>query len=151
MSHPQTDMTRHFIAALAFRFRHAVKGAPADFGDFQAGGEVRTPSVTVQHMTGLLLFVHHRFTPFELQKPPALPWDEEVERFLDVLALVDDDFAKEKPLRLGEQGLEQLLQGPLMDALTHIGQLATLRRLAGSPVPRVSYLSANIRIGKLNG
>ena len=149
MPEPQIDTIRHFLAALAFRFRHAVKDAPGGFSDFEAGEAVRTPSVTVQHMTGLLLFVHHRFVPFELQKPPALAWDEEVERFLDVLALVDDDFAKDKPLRLSEQSLAQLLQGPLMDALTHVGQLATLRRLAGSPVPRISYMSADIHIGEL--
>ena len=101
-------------------------------------------------MTGLLLFVHHRFVPFELQKPPALPWEGEVERFLDVLALVDDDFAKEKPLRMTELSLEQLLQGPLMDALTHVGQLATLRRLAGAPAPRISYMSAEIRVGEID-
>ena len=145
----QRHTVRHFIAALAFRFRHAVKDAPAGFGDFQAGEEVRTPCVTVQHMTGLLLFVHHRFVPFELQKPPALAWEGEVERFLDVLALVDDDFAKEKPLRMTELSLEQLLQGPLMDALAHVGQLATLRRLAGAPVPRISYMSAEIRVGEI--
>lgn len=139
------DALRYYLAALKFRFEHVTGGAPEGFGDFQAGGEVRTPCEIVRHTTGLLLFVHHRFVPFDLERLPPLPWEEERSRFLDVLGLVDDDISKGRPLRLTELGLDKLFQGPFTDIATHIGQLATLRRLAGAPVDRVSYLSADMQ------
>jgi len=43
----------------------------------------------------------------------------------------------------------QLLQGPFADALTHAGQLALLRRLAGSPVPAESFVEADISADRL--
>lgn len=145
---PVYPLLRHYLATLAFRTHHVLEGAPDGFGEFQAGHGVRAPKEIVRHMTGLLLFVHHRFMPFELEPPPPLSWPEELERFFDIVALVDDDLAKNRALRLKEHSLEQLLQGPLMDALTHVGQLATLRRLAGDPVERrISYLTAEIHVG----
>jgi hypothetical protein len=39
---------------------------------------------------------------------------------------------------------EQLLQGPLSDAMTHIGQISYLRRLYGSPVPSENFIYARI-------
>ena len=39
---------------------------------------------------------------------------------------------------------EQLLQGPLADAMTHVGQLAMLRRLAGDPVPSENFIHAQV-------
>jgi hypothetical protein len=39
---------------------------------------------------------------------------------------------------------ERLLQGPFSDAMTHAGQLAMLRRLAGSPVPPENFIVAAI-------
>jgi hypothetical protein len=48
---------------------------------------------------------------------------------------------------LKERTEEQLLQGPLADAMTHIGQLAILRRLASSPIPKESFDEAVIRPG----
>lgn len=42
---------------------------------------------------------------------------------------------------------DMLLQGPLADAMTHVGQLLLLRHLADSPVPRESYLKADIQTG----
>lgn len=137
---------RHILATHMFRFKHVTEDVPDDFGDFTPGEEVRTPSETVRHMSGMMLFIHHRFVEFELEALPAQPWDEECRRFLDMTGLVDDDLAKDRPLRLIELSFAQLLQGPVIDVATHIGQLATLRRLAGSPVPRISYMVAEIAV-----
>ena len=43
----------------------------------------------------------------------------------------------------------RLLQGPFADAMTHAGQLALLRRLAGSPVPPENFIVASIDSGNL--
>jgi hypothetical protein len=42
---------------------------------------------------------------------------------------------------------ERLFQGPIADALTHVGQLAMLRRVAGSPAWSENYSVAKITAG----
>jgi len=44
---------------------------------------------------------------------------------------------------------ETLLQGPLSDAMTHAGQLAMLRRLAGNPVAPENFIVADIDARRL--
>ena len=132
------DMLRHYLAALAYRFEHVTANAPAGFGDFSAGSEVRTPRHIVRHMTRLVHFAHAQFEEVALAKLEPLSWDEERARFLDSLRALDRAFVQGlEPT--GEVSLGQLWQGPLTDAATHVGQLATLRRLAGSPVAPVRY------------
>ena len=132
------DMLRHYLAALAYRFEHVTENAPAGFGDFSAGAEVRSPGQTVRHMTGLVRFAHAQFEEVALAKLEPLSWDEERARFLEGLRALDRAFVQGlEPI--GEVSLGQLWQGPLTDAATHVGQLATLRRLAGSPVAPVRY------------
>ena len=46
--------------------------------------------------------------------------------------------------KLREISLAQLLQGPISDAMTHAGQLAMLRRMAGSPIPSENFIFADI-------
>ena len=142
------DALRHYLASIAFRFRHVTGDVPDDFGDFKAADDVRTPREIVRHMTGLLWFVHFRYMPFELKSPPVLPWQGEVDRFLEVLVLLDEHFAKERPVRVDEPSLTTLFQGPMTDVATHIGQLALLRRLAGSPVEKVSYMRSEMKPGE---
>ena len=43
----------------------------------------------------------------------------------------------------------QLLQGPFSDAMTHAGQLALLRRLAGAPVPPEDFIEADVSSARL--
>jgi hypothetical protein len=45
---------------------------------------------------------------------------------------------------LGDMTAPRLLQGPFSDAMTHAGQLAMLRRLAGSPVAPENFIVAAI-------
>ena len=44
---------------------------------------------------------------------------------------------------------ERLLQGPFADAMTHAGQLALLRRLAGTPVAPEDFSTAEINPERL--
>lgn len=131
-------LLRHYLAALAYRFEHVTAAAPPSFGDFSAGASVRSPRQLVRHMTGLVRFAHAQFEVVELGKLELLTWDEERARFLESLRALDRAFAQGLDIQ-GEVRLEQLWQGHLTDALTHVGQLATLRRLAGSPVEPVRY------------
>ena len=132
------ETLRRYLAALAYRFEHVSAGAPEGFGDFSAGSEVRSPSHLVRHMTGLIRFAHAQFEDVDLDKLEPLPWNDERSRFLDSLRALDRAFAEGLETK-GEVRLEQLWQGHLTDAATHIGQLATLRRLAGAPIEGVRY------------
>ena len=58
---------------------------------------------------------------------------------MDELEAAVEAFSRMRPVTV-----EQLLQGPLADVMTHAGQLALLRRLAGSPVPPENFIRAAI-------
>jgi hypothetical protein len=73
-------------------------------------------------------------------------WDVEVRRFFDGLAALDHELASQG-LRPGS--MEKLIQGPIADALTHVGQLSMLRGMAGAPVRPESYARAEIVAGRV--
>jgi hypothetical protein len=73
-------------------------------------------------------------------------WNTEVRRFFDGLAALDAALAAEGPFA---GSIDELIQGPLADALTHIGQLAMLRGMAGAPVRPESYARASIVPGRV--
>jgi hypothetical protein len=75
-----------------------------------------------------------------------LPWNAEIERFFAAVKKFDDYLVSDEPLR---GPADKLLQAPLADALTHIGQIAMLRRLAGSPVKGENYFNADIALGRV--
>jgi hypothetical protein len=75
-----------------------------------------------------------------------LAWDAEVARYFASLKEFDDYLASPQPLHSPAEGL---FQGPIADALTHIGQLAMLRRLAGCPIKGENYFKAEIATGRV--
>ena len=135
-------LLRHFLAALAYRTQKALRDAPPTFGAFTAGGRVRTPHELVRHMTSVLGYARTFFTGGTYRPEPLPTFDAEIQRFHEVLADLGDHLERGTPL----QGIapEQMLQGPFADAMTHAGQLAMLRRLAGSPVPPENFVFAKI-------
>ncbi len=142
-----TDLLRHFLATLAYRLRTAAKDAPAGFGDFDAGYGVRTPAEVVRHMTHVISWAHVHLSDSADADPPAeLPFDDELTRFHGVLAALDRDLIAHVE-QTDEGVLMKLLQGPLSDAMTHAGQVAMLRRMAGLPVRGQNFAAADIRPG----
>ena len=136
-------LLRHFLAALAYRTQKALRGAPAHFAAFRAGPHVRTPHELLWHMTGVVGYARTMLHGGDFA-PPRLPTlDAEVARFHETLAALRDDLAD--PRLAARIGDERFLQGPLADAMTHAGQLAMLRRLAGSPVPSEDFIHADVR------
>ncbi len=135
-------LLQHFLAALAYRTQKALRGAPPDFGEYCAGTHVRTPHELVWHMTGVIGYARTmlhggRFAPSRMPT-----FGGEVTRFHETLAALAADFADETlTARISD---EQFLQGPLADAMTHAGQLAMLRRMAGSPVASENFIFAMI-------
>jgi len=138
-------LLRHTVATLAYRGAKAVRSAPQEFSAFAGAG--RTPVQILAHIGDLLdwaLSMANGSQQWHDSKP--LPWDQEVARFFASLKNFDDYLASSEPLRTPA---EKLFQGPIADALTHVGQLAMLRRLAGSPIGGENYYAADIVTGRV--
>ena len=144
---PKRELLRHTLATIAYRGGKAVRQAPEGFADFQAGEAVRTPGQILAHIGDLFdwaLSIAMGQQKFHDSKP--LPWEQEVERFFATLKRFDDFLASGEPLHALH---EKLLQGPIADALTHVGQIGLLRRLARAPVKGESYYAAKIETGRV--
>ena len=136
------ELFRHLLATVAFRARVALADAPAEFAAFKLGENVRTPAEILAHMGDLLegtLFLLKGEMVYINSAP--LRWTEETDRLFNAARALDAYLAADAPLA---QPLEKVMQGPLADALTHIGQIVILRRAAGSPIRPEPYFTAEI-------
>jgi hypothetical protein len=140
-------LLRHTLATLAYRGRKPVADPPAGFAEFQASATSRTPGQILAHIGDLLDWAlsladgEHRW-----HDSAPLPWNGETARFFEALRKFDQRLASDAPLGCPA---EKLFQGPIADALTHIGQIALLRRLAGAPVRAENYFKADIAAGRV--
>lgn len=143
------ELLRHFLAAIAYRTQKALRGAPEHYPTFSAGNRVRTPVELLRHMTSLMGYVRTFFIGGAYPpKPEPLPtFKAEVARFHEMVEAVGKALASDAPCGLST---EQLLQGPFADTMTHVGQLAMLRRLADSPVAPENFIYADIRADRLH-
>ncbi len=146
-SDPKRELLRHALATIAYRGGKAIRNAPDGFSLFQAGHGVRPPVQILAHIAdlmdwGLSIAIGQR--KWHDSKP--LPWPREVDRFFGALKKFDDFFASSEPL---QSSPEKLLQGPIADTLTHVGQIAILRRMAEQPLKGESYYEAEITLGRV--
>ncbi len=144
---PKRELLRHTLATIAYRGGKAVRQAPEGFANFQAGEAVRTPGQILAHIGDLIdwaLSIAMGQQKWHDSKP--LPWEQEVERFFATLKKFDEFLASGEPLHAPP---EKLFQGPIADALTHVGQINILRRLAQTPVKGESYYVAEIETGRV--
>ncbi|MEP6706988.1 MAG: hypothetical protein ABJC05_05690 [Pyrinomonadaceae bacterium] len=142
------SLLRHFLAALAYRTQKALRDAPAEFDNFRAGHETRTPSELVRHMTSVLGYARTYFIGGNYRPEPLPSLKEEIIRFHGMLEELARHIEAGTPLLQGLSA-ERLLQGPFSDAMTHAGQLAMLRRLAGVPVPPENFIVADVQPERL--
>jgi len=146
-SDPKRDLFRHTLATLAYRGGKAVRGAPPEFAAFRAAETTRTPSQILAHVGDLLAWsLSVAKGKEEWYNSTPLPWDQEVQRFFAALARFDAYLASDAPL---EESAEKLFQGPIADALTHVGQIAMLRRMAGCAMRGENYHRAEIVAGRV--
>jgi hypothetical protein len=143
----ERKLLQHFLAAIAYRTQKALRDAPESFAECSAGNNVRTPHELVWHMTGVLGYALTFFRGGVWQPDKLDSFAAEIARFHQVLEDLGAALETETPRR--EISVEQLLQGPLADAMTHVGQLALLRRLCGSPVPPENFVRAEIDTSNL--
>jgi hypothetical protein len=141
-------MLVHFLAALAYRTQKALRDAPSEFEAFVPPSQVRPPKDLVRHMTSVLGYARTFFTGGRYWPEPLDSLAAEVERFHGMIADLARHLEDGDELR-DDMSPERLLQGPFSDAMTHAGQLALLRRLAGSPIPPENFIVADIDPGRL--
>ena len=138
---------RHTIATLAYRGAKAIRNAGPNFADYGSAETSRTPAKILAHIGdlmdwGLAMAEGRR----EWKDSLPLPWEKECERFFAALKKFDDYLASDKPLQVP---MEKLFQGPIADALTHVGQIAMLRRMAGVAIKGENYFVAEIEVGRV--
>jgi len=141
------EVLRHLVATVAYRGGLAVTDAPEGFATFRADETTRTPGEILAHigdlLEGSLQVVKGNMVYLESE---PLPWREEITRFFSAVKELDEYLATDASLACP---LEKLVQGPIGDALTHVGQLVMLRRMAGSPIRSSGYFTAEIVAGEI--
>ena len=136
-------MLRHAVATLAYRGGKALRGAPAEFASYGT----RTPGEILTHVCDLFdwaLSIANGKQEWHNSQPQA--WDADVARFFAGLEAFDRRLASDVPPAVEP---ELLFQGPVADALTHVGQIAMLRRMAGCPISGENYFVAQIETGRV--
>lgn len=140
-------LLRHALATVAYRGGKTIRNAPATFADYGAPETSRTPARILAHIGDLMDWALSMADGRpEWHDSPPLAWNKESERFFAALKKFDDFLASDKPLQVPA---EKLFQGPIADALTHVGQLAMLRRQAGCPMKGENYYVADIAVGRV--
>lgn len=141
------ELLRHTLATLAYRGGKAVRDVSSDFASFRAADGSRTPLEILAHI-GDLMDWGHSIARGKQTWNNAEPrtWDQEVERFFKSLSEFDQFLSEADTLACTPQAL---FQGPIADALTHVGQIAMLRRLASTPMRGENYFKADIAVGRV--
>jgi hypothetical protein len=147
MADTKRELLRHTLATLAYRGGKTLRDAPVEFANYRASETSRTPGEILAHLGDLLDWALVMAQGRQAwQNSPALTWKQGTDRFFAALRAFDDFLASNEPLG---QPAERLFQGPIADALTHVGQLAMLRRMAGGAIRGENYFKAEIEIGKV--
>jgi hypothetical protein len=142
------EVLRHLVATVAYRGGVAVVDAPESFAEFRAYETTRTPGELLAHIGDLLEGSLHllKGEMVYLTSTP-LPWKDELTRFFSAVKNLDSYLASEAPLACP---VEKLVQGPIGDALTHVGQIVMLRRMSGNPIRPAAYFTAEIVAGEID-
>jgi len=139
-------MLRHLLATLAYRAAKVLRDAPPAFATFSPADSTRRPTLIVAHMADLMAWGLSVADGGSVWKPAGSEdWQAEVERFLDGMKRLDARLTEP----VTDAAAEKLISGPLADALTHVGQLAMLRGMAGTPIRPESYARAEIVAGRV--
>jgi hypothetical protein len=141
------DLLRHCLATIAYRAGKTLRDVPESFAKFQPPEKARTPEQILAHLGDLFDWALSMAKgQGEWHDSPPLPWAEEVDRFFATLKRFDDYLEGNEALHASP---EKLFQGPVADALNHVGQIAMLRRMAGFPIKGENYFKADIAAGRV--
>ena len=140
-------LLRHTLATVAYRGSKALHDAPESFAEYGSGSGGRTPAQILAHLGDLYDWALSLVAGKQIWKDSQpLPWDKEVERFFSSLKKFDEYLASDAELH---ESPGALFQGPIADSLTHVGQIAMLRRMAGCKIKGENYHKAEIVAGRV--
>ena len=138
---------RHAVATLAYRAAKVLRDAPPEFRSFRAGEGSRSAGEILAHMGDLFDWTLSQAQGKQRWRNSKVrPWSEDVARFFSALRAFDEYLASRAKLHAAP---EKMFQGAVADALTHTGQIAMLRRLAGARVRGENYYVAKIEVGRI--
>ena len=141
------EFLRHTLATLAYRAGKVLRGTPDGFAAFRVAPATRTPGEILAHLCDLLDWTLHLCAGRHVwQDSPPREWEEDANRFFEGLRRIDEHLVS--GVLLGCSA-ERLFQGPVADALTHVGQIAMLRRVFGAPIRGENYFKADICSGSV--
>lgn len=136
----ENTMLRYLLKTIQYRMGKALAGAPDNFGAATAGYETRTPAEILSHVSDVLGFTVAQWDA-DWVGPKTVGWPSEVCRYRATLVALDEILAKHS---VTHDTALRFMQGPLTDVLTHVGQLAMLRRMTGAPVVGENYFIAEL-------
>lgn len=153
-AHGKNALVRHLLATMVYRTTKIIRDAPENYPTTSIGNGVRTPEKVLGHINSLIQLSNRFWSPHRPVPMAKLRaqsgkkgWNMEVELFYRLVAQFDETLSTYPEPR--KHSPEKILQGPFMDAFTHVGQLAMLRRLAGSPIKGESFWMADVRAGNV--
>lgn len=150
----KNELVRHLLATLVYRTTKILHEAPNNYSSLLIGNGVRKPEKILGHINSLIQLSNRFWSP---DKPVSMAnrrkqsskkgWDLEVELFYAIAAEFDETLDNYPVPR--KYTPEKILQGPFMDAFTHVGQLALLRRMSGDPIEGESFWMADVNVGQV--
>jgi hypothetical protein len=128
------------IDGLGYRFYWATAGLAADDYAFSPGAGCQSIGGLIGHVWGLINWIHMNVVGGEAAGRSPDPAEQRLQ-VLNLLSAVRDrievfDEVALFALRIDDRPFWHMVNGPFSDALTHVGQIASFRRLHGNPVPR---------------
>lgn len=125
------------LDGLGFRFHWATEGLRPEDYSFRPGPDTMSVSDLVRHIWGLVNWVgisvlgepHHRPEEIEAIRGQVLEIIWSLREA--VRSMGEEDLGK---VTIEGRPFWYIINGPVSDALTHVGQINSFRRLSGNPV-----------------
>jgi hypothetical protein len=147
MSDESRQLLRHTLATLAYRAEKVLRDVPEGFAELRVSPASRTPLEILGHMCDLMAWGERMARgTYHWEAGPVESWPAGVDRFFRLVAGFDAALAEAPALTYAA---EVIFQGPVADALTHVGQLALIRGTMAAPVRPEAYARADITVGRV--
>ena len=141
-----TNVITRLVEALGFRYRWATDGlstADTEFSPVEGSKSIRQ---LLEHIYSMAKFLNKNTGGEQIKDDGSYTSEELIVKTLEVYRIIDTrlkaytdaEFEAQEKRRLANGGTPfwYMLNGPLADSLTHVGQIASWRRIAGKPVPQ---------------
>ena len=139
-----TTMLVRLLDGLGFRFRWSTEGLSDEDYSFRPAPDCMSIEELVGHVWGLVNWVSQSvgLDGFERGDDASITRG----RVLEIIHALREAFSSMsdgdlKEITIREKPFWHIINGPISDALTHVGQINSFRRLAGNPTPKASVFT----------